>query len=211
MFDTHTFALLGRLPINWNPVSQVSAPTLVRYGASGLAFLTPDGRVYLVDIAAIPLLPTPVPSPQPPYIAINGIVPLYSSVPIVQPGSWISIFGANLAGATASWNGDFPTTLAGSSVSIDNRPAYLWYVSPNQINLQVPDDSTTGPVNVTITTANGSAVNSVTLSRFAPSLSLLDNQYVVAEILTPMAPALTGAAHMTLPARPHSSTSRRAR
>jgi len=185
VFDMHTFALLGRLPIKWNPVSQVSAPTLVRYGANGLAFLTPDGKVYLVDIAAIPLLPTPVPSPQPPYIAPNGIVPLYSSVPIVQPGSWISIFGANLAGGTATWNGDFPTTLAGTSVSIDNRSAYLWYVSPNQINLQVPDDNTTGPVNVKVTTANGSAVSSVTLSKFGPSLSLFDNQYVAAEILTP--------------------------
>ena len=46
-------------------------------------------------------------------IAPEGIVPLYSSVPIIQPGSWISIYGTNLANTTAVWNGDFPKTLGG--------------------------------------------------------------------------------------------------
>jgi uncharacterized protein (TIGR03437 family) len=62
-------------------------------------------------------------------VAINsgGVVPLYSTVNTVQPGSWISIFGNNLAAGIATWNGDFPTSLNGTSVSINGKPAYLWF------------------------------------------------------------------------------------
>jgi uncharacterized protein (TIGR03437 family) len=125
-----------------------------------------------------------------PAINPGGIVPVYSSVSVVQPGSWISIFGSNLASGTSVWNGDFPTALpeGGSSVTsvtIDGNPAYLWFASPSQINLQVPDDSTTGPVNVVVTTAAGTASAMVTLSPQGPSFSLLgDNRHVIGEIPT---------------------------
>jgi uncharacterized protein (TIGR03437 family) len=110
-------------------------------------------------------------------------VPLYSAVNTIQPGSWISIFGNDLAAGTATWNSDFPISLGGTSVTIDGKPAYLWYVSPSQINLQAPDDTVTGSVNVTVTTAGGSATGSVTLGPFGPSFSLLDGKHVAAIIL----------------------------
>jgi uncharacterized protein (TIGR03437 family) len=86
-----------------------------------------------------------------PLINGGGIVPIYSASSTIQPGSWVSILGTNLASAAATWNGDFPTLLGGTSVTINNKPAYLWYVSPGQINLQAPDDSATGTVPVTVT------------------------------------------------------------
>ena len=67
-----------------------------------------------------------------------------------------------------------PLLSGGISVTIDGKSAYLWYVSPTQINLQVPDDNTTGSVNVVVTTAGGSTTSTVDLGEFAPSLSLLD-------------------------------------
>jgi uncharacterized protein (TIGR03437 family) len=68
---------------------------------------------------------------------------------------------------------------------IDNKPAYLWVVSPTQINLQVPDDATTGLVSVVVATASGAATSTVTLSPYGPSFSLLgDGKHVAAEILT---------------------------
>ena len=111
-----------------------------------------------------------------PTISKGGIVPIYSTVTTIQAGSWISIFGSNLASTTATWNNNFPTTLGGTTVTIDNRPAYLWYVSPTQINLQAPDDMTTGTVlRVTIVlTAAGSWTSAVTLAAISPSFSLLD-------------------------------------
>ncbi len=110
-------------------------------------------------------------------------MPLYSSSGTIQPGSWVSIFGSNLAAAAATWNGDFPISLGGTSVTINNKPAYLWYVSPSQINLQAPDDTATGSVNVVVTTSAGSAPSMVTLGPFGPSFSLLDNKHVTGIIL----------------------------
>jgi uncharacterized protein (TIGR03437 family) len=59
----------------------------------------------------------------------------------------------------------------------------MWYVSPTQINLQVPDDSATGPVTVVVTTPNGTASSTVTLAQFAPSFNLLDTKHVAGIIL----------------------------
>jgi uncharacterized protein (TIGR03437 family) len=120
-----------------------------------------------------------------PTINPGGIVPLYSSVPTIQPGSWISIYGSNLANSTAVWTGNFPTSLGGVSVVIDNKPGYLWLVSPGQINLQAPDDTAAGPVNVTVMTPNGTVSSTVTLGAFGPSFSLLSAKYAAGVILTP--------------------------
>jgi len=109
-----------------------------------------------------------------PAITPGGIVPLYGSVNTIQPGEWISIYGSNLAASTETWSGDFPQSLAGTSVQINGKPAYLMFVSPTQINLQAPDDSATGSVSVVVTTATGSVTAGVTLNQFAPSFSLVE-------------------------------------
>ena len=120
-----------------------------------------------------------------PKVSINsgGIVPNDSAVPVIQPGSWISIYGLGLASGNYVWNADFPVSLNGTSVTIDNKPAYLWYVSPTQINLQAPDDPTTGAVTVTVTSPAGTATSTVTLAPYGPSFSLLgDGKHVAGQI-----------------------------
>jgi len=69
------------------------------------------------------------------------------------------------------------------SVTIDSKPAYLWYVSPTQINAQAPDDAAAGTVKVVVTTPGGSASSTVTLAQFGPSFSLLDAKHVAGIIL----------------------------
>ena len=49
--------------------------------------------------------------------------------------------------------------------------------------MQAPDDPTTGPVPVVVTTPNGNATSSVTLAQFAPSLLLLDAKHVTGIII----------------------------
>jgi len=122
-------------------------------------------------------------SPQMPGVAPSGIVPVYSTVPTIQPGEWVSIYGTGFAPSTFTWNGNFPTSLGGTTVTIDGKPAYLWFVSPTQINLQAPADATTGSVPVVVTTATGSFTSSVTLAPLAPSFSLLDGTHVTGIIL----------------------------
>jgi uncharacterized protein (TIGR03437 family) len=120
-----------------------------------------------------------------PVISPGGVVPLYSAVNIIQPGGWISIYGTNLAAGTAVWNGDFPTSLGGTSVTINGKPAYLSFVSAGQINLQAPDDTATGSVQVVVTTSAGTATSTVALNPYSPAFDLLDARHVTAIIVRP--------------------------
>jgi len=150
---------------------------------SGIA-ADPTGRVYVSDQYSNRI--RVLIAGAPPSIATGGVVPLYSSTGVIQSGSWVSIYGANLASGTFVWNNDFPQTLGGTSVTIDGKPAYLWVVSPTQINLQVPDDANSGQVSVIVTTPTGIAASSVTLGAQGPSFSLLgDGRHVAGEIATP--------------------------
>jgi uncharacterized protein (TIGR03437 family) len=54
-------------------------------------------------------------------------------------GSIATMFGQNLASGTAlAENYPLPTVLSGASVTVNGIPAPLFYVSPTQINFQVP-------------------------------------------------------------------------
>jgi hypothetical protein len=160
----------------YDPVA--SARSTNRLAEKNLAFMNalgltadPNSRQrFLVAAAAKPM---PASQALAPAIFPGGVVPLDGTENIIQPGEWVSIFGTNLAGVTATSNGDFPTSLGGTKVEINGKAAFLLFVSPGQINLQAPDDMATGTVSVVVTTSAGSATSSVTLSQFAPSFLLL--------------------------------------
>ena len=127
---------------------------------------------------------------SPASISPAGIVPLDSQISTIQSGEWVSIYGSNFASGTAVWNGNFPTSPGGTSVSINGKAAYLSLVSPGQINLQAPDDTATGTVSVTVSRPNiggnslgGTVSSTVTVAQFAPSFSLLDAKKHVAGII----------------------------
>jgi uncharacterized protein (TIGR03437 family) len=48
-------------------------------------------------------------------------------------------------------DGNLPTALDGVSVTIDGKPAFVYYIGPTQINVQAPSDTAIGPVNVVVT------------------------------------------------------------
>jgi uncharacterized protein (TIGR03437 family) len=111
----------------------------------------------------------------------------------VSPGSWIEIYGSNLATNTRSWGGaDFkgvnaPTALDGTSVSIGGQAAFVDFISPLQVNALVPSNVGTGLQQLTVTTAAGISapfnitVNSVQPGLLAPpSFSVNGKQYAVA-------------------------------
>lgn len=128
-----------------------------------------------------------------PVITPGGVVPVFSTSTTIEPSSWVSIYGTGLASAFASWNGDFPTTLGGTSVTINSKPAYLWFVSPTQINLQAPDDAATGPVSVVVTTAAGTSLAAtVSLAPYAPSFSMFNGKYPAAIVGTVGTPGNSG-------------------
>ncbi len=66
--------------------------------------------------------------------------------PEVVPEGWVSIYGSDFTspGFTDNWsnaivNGRLPASLDGVSVSMGGKPAYIYYISPTQINVQAPD------------------------------------------------------------------------
>jgi len=105
----------------------------------------------------------------------------------ITAGSWVTIQGTNLSGATGTWtgseivNGKLPTQVDNVSVTIDGLPAAVYYVSPTQLNVQAPSDSNTGPVPVVVTD-NGqtSAAFTVNLLAETPACFLWANKYAVA-------------------------------
>jgi uncharacterized protein (TIGR03437 family) len=121
-----------------------------------------------------------------PVASISGVVNAASFQPGISPGAWISIFGANLAATTRSWrsdeivNGLLPTRLDGVSVTIDGKPAAVCYISPTQVNVQVPDDGTAGPVPVQVTAPLGTATAMAQMQQFSPGLISFDGKYVAA-------------------------------
>jgi uncharacterized protein (TIGR03437 family) len=101
----------------------------------------------------------------PPVITPGGIVSAgaFGGFTAAAPGSWIEIYGANLAPATQGWsstdfvNGVGPTSLNGVRVSVRGKPAFTDYVSAGQVNALVPSDAPTGLVEITLTNANGTS------------------------------------------------------
>jgi uncharacterized protein (TIGR03437 family) len=117
---------------------------------------------------------------NPPSIQTSGgVVNAASFTPGITPGSWVTIFGKNLApaGVARAWkseeivNGRFPTALEGTRVRINGRDAAVSYVSETQLNVQAPDDDSRGSVAVeVITSAGTSASVTTTLQTEAPAL-----------------------------------------
>ncbi len=90
------------------------------------------------------------------HVHVRTAGPLITSVddgaafgPGFANGSWVTIRGFNLANTTRIWQGsDFvgnalPTALDGVSVSIQGRPALVYFVSPTQLNVLAPDNTLT--------------------------------------------------------------------
>jgi len=75
----------------------------------------------------------------------------------LAPGALATIFGTGLASVAQTGAIPLPATLGGGSVTVGSAPARLLYVSPSQINLQIPWEVTAGATDVAVTT-NGAAL-----------------------------------------------------
>jgi uncharacterized protein (TIGR03437 family) len=137
----------------------------------------------------------PPPAPLP---SITSVVSAsgFGGFSAVAPGSWVEIYGSNLATDTRQWAGsDFtgdnaPTSLDGVVVNIGGQKAFIDYISssPGQVNAQLPSNiATGGPLGVTLANANGTSsafnitVNSTEPGLLAPSsFAIGGKQYAVA-------------------------------
>lgn len=95
---------------------------------------------------------------------------------LLARGSIASAFGTALATGSQSASGALPTNLAGATVTIKDslgrqRLAPLFYVSPTQINYQIPEDTATGTASVSISSPGLATITEfVQITTVAPGL-----------------------------------------
>jgi uncharacterized protein (TIGR03437 family) len=96
-------------------------------------------------------------------------------------GTYIEIAGTALSDTTRVWEGrDFvsggllaPTVLDGVRVTINGIPAFIYYISPTQLNVVTPADTTNGMVEIKVTTPSGrTATSQVQKAAVTPGLLL---------------------------------------
>ena len=154
--------------------------------------------------------------PQP---TIGGVIGLsdFGGFAAAAPGTWIEIYGSNLASTMRPWTAaDFtgnsaPTSLDGVQVAIGGQSAFVEYVSPGQVDAQVPSNIAPGSLSLTVTSAGvTSAPVNVTVNATEPGLlappefNIGGNQYVVAQLAdgTYVLPAGSIAGVNSRPAQP---------
>jgi uncharacterized protein (TIGR03437 family) len=92
---------------------------------------------------------------------VRSIVNGASFTPGFSSNCWLTIQGTNLAPVTRIWQPDdfagdlLPSQLDGVRVHVNGRPAFVYFISPTQLNVLAPDDTATGQVRVEVFTREG--------------------------------------------------------
>ncbi|HYL78622.1 MAG TPA: glycosyl hydrolase [Bryobacteraceae bacterium] len=95
--------------------------------------------------------------------AITLVANAEGEKPVIAPNTWVEIKGLNLAGTTRIWqtsdftNSQMPIQLDKVSATLNGKSAYVYYISPTQVNILTPPDAISGQVQVQVT--NNSAVS----------------------------------------------------
>ena len=134
-------------------------------------------RVFASRTFTIATQPQPAPVLTPGSLA-NGATYIAGGL---VPGSWAQVRGTGLSITTRIWAGlDFlhlgsalPTNLSGVQVMVNQAPAAVYYISPTQVNFQVPS-GISGAASVQVI-VNGMPSNTITASASASSPGLFPN------------------------------------
>jgi uncharacterized protein (TIGR03437 family) len=226
---TNPPAETGKAPLGFQ---RIALPVAVKVGGQDAtvtgAFLAP-GSVGLVQLdftvpqsapfGNLPVVATvggvnsqsvvlPVGIPKP---AITGVSNSASGAAAIAAGSWVGIYGTNLARSSRIWrDADFaglnlPTALDGVSVKINGKPAFVYFTSPRQINVQAPEDTAIGTIQVEVTNDGGTATATANLQTYSPAFFTFNNKYPASVHLdrSYVAPAAYfGASVASRPAKP---------
>ncbi len=175
--------LNGQVPVGTRMVRITM--TMTRTDAAnndGLA----DNLSLILSSSGVPALPSIFP---------DGVMSAsdYGGFSSIAPGSWVEIYGANLAAVTGEWTtSDFsgntaPTVLNGVKVTIGGQPAFVSYTSPGQVNVQAPNVAPGTQQLVLTNSAGATQAYSITVAAMQPELLAPANfmvgpyQYVVAQ------------------------------
>lgn len=190
----------GPAPVTWSPVTGTSAGMFHDLPATGFSLkgseiltmnspMQPNSALFGGTPAVINVTVTwdfEAGSTGPaPAITSNGILNGASFLPQIASNSWTTIQGTNLASQTDDWSkslggGTLPVSLDCVSVTMGGKPAYIYYISPTQLNVLAPNLDP-GPVSVIVTTCSGStSPTMVVADSYAPALFLWPGNQPVA-------------------------------
>jgi uncharacterized protein (TIGR03437 family) len=159
----------------------------------GAARATVPGRTIVVDpstttayvltvsgLSVVPLNPAAVTNR--PLPNSRGAVNLASYQSAIAPNGLLSIFGQNLGDNAVFSSTPLPIVLGGTCVTLNNVPLPLFWVSPGQINAQIPPNTAPGtyPLVVrSVANRTTSASQQLAISALAPAV-LVDSTGQVA-------------------------------
>lgn len=137
----------------------------------------------ILNLASQQLLSISEPTP-----VITKVANAEGENPIISPNTWVEIKGESLAlaGFDRIWGGsDFvgssmPTALNGVSATVNGKSAYVYYVSPSQVNILTPPNAISGEVPVTLTTNGLTATFMTQAQPLAPSFFVFNGGPYVA-------------------------------
>jgi uncharacterized protein (TIGR03437 family) len=133
------------------------------------------------------------------YIMANALLPtltiLSATAGQIEPfaaQAIVSAYGANLAAGTAAATLPLATSLDGTTVTVTDsagvsRPAVLFYVSPGQVNYEIPEGTVLGPATVIIKSQNGTTQSvGIQIGNVSPGLFQLNSSGLVAAWILPV-------------------------
>jgi uncharacterized protein (TIGR03437 family) len=136
-----------------------------------------------------------------PIIAPNSVLHIFSPATggALAPGTAIQIFGLNLAISTQSSGAPLPTSLGGTTLLIGGIAAPLYYVSPGQINAQIPFELAPGKQYQVQVSAGGATSTPATIDLLSavPGVAAYANGRAIAQhadysLVTDASPAVPG-------------------
>ncbi|HEY4086302.1 MAG TPA: hypothetical protein VGM43_10215 [Bryobacteraceae bacterium] len=169
------------LPVDISSANLVANAPYGTYGSGGnnthaatsfsrsLAVLPNAGTVVSLSTSGLTLLATSYPAAPVPQI--NAVTSAADGSATVAAGELVSIYGQNMSGASfAASQAPLTTGLGNACIGVNGSPIPLLYVSPGQINAQLPFDAT-GNATLTIHTPAGASNNfPLTVEAAAPSI-----------------------------------------
>ena len=173
-----TFANNGVIVGTPFPIGDGPATFIIPSGANQL-LLGVDDDYYVDNVGSWDIQVTYAP------LVVSSVVNGASFQSGIVPNSWATVGGTNLASVTDTWSkaiidGKLPTKLDGVSVSVGGLPAYVYFISPGQINFIAPDVGP-GPQQVIVTNSVGSSsAFMATSGTFGPAFFLWPESQAVA-------------------------------
>ena len=133
----------------WLTVSQTSGTVGLRASGTGLSRGAYAATIVIQATGAVPQaisVPVFFTVGASATSSISGVTNAASFAPGFAPGMLLAVFGSGLApGISSAAIQPLPYSLQGVSATVNGIAAPLWFVSPAQLNIQIPYEITAGP------------------------------------------------------------------